>query len=120
MPVKESELRCSFCGRPHTEVAKLVAGSGVYICDTCVDLCVGVLAEAGSAEPRSVPEWATLSDDELLQRIPFIAESANIVEASLRDRVHELRERGISWARIGAALRMTRQSAWERFSGATT
>jgi hypothetical protein len=25
--------------------------------------------------------------------------------------------RGMTWARIGAALQITRQSAWERFSG---
>jgi ATP-dependent Clp protease ATP-binding subunit ClpX len=28
-----------------------------------------------------------------------------------------LRGRGMTWARIGAALQITRQSAWERFSG---
>ena len=79
-----------------------------------------ILAEATKAEPPSLPEWATLSDDELLQRIPFIAASAANIDAGLRDRVHELRDRGVSWARIGAALGMTRQSAWERFSSATT
>jgi ATP-dependent Clp protease ATP-binding subunit ClpX len=31
--------------------------------------------------------------------------------------VRMLRERGVTWARIGEALGMTRQSAWERFSG---
>jgi hypothetical protein len=81
---------------------------------------VDILAEATKAEPPSLPEWATLSDDELLQRIPFIAASAANIDAGLRDRVHELRDRGVSWARIGAALGMTRQSAWERFSSATT
>jgi len=115
-----SELRCSFCGKEHTEVGKLVAGPGVYICDECVNLCVDVMADATHAEPPSLPEWATLSDDELLQRIPFIAASAANIEAGLRDRVRELRERGVSWARIGAALDMTRQSAWERFSPRTT
>jgi hypothetical protein len=120
MAVKQSEWRCSFCGKPHTEVGKLVAGPGVYICDGCVDLCVGVITAATATEVPSVPEWATLSDDELLQRIPFIAASAANIEAGLRDRVHDLRERGVSWARIGAALGMTRQSAWERFSGPAT
>ena len=110
------EMRCSFCGKHHSEVAKLVAGPGVYICDGCVDLCSAVLAEATHEEPPSLPEWASLSDDELLQRIPFIASSATNIEAGLRERVHELRERGVSWARIGSALGMTRQSAWERFS----
>ena len=120
MAKQSSELRCTFCGRQHTEVNKLVAGPGVYICDGCVDLCVDVIAQATHAEPPSLPEWATLTDDELLQRIPHIAASAANIEAGLRDRVHELRERGVSWARIGDALGMTRQSAWERFSSATT
>jgi hypothetical protein len=111
-----SEMRCSFCGKHHNEVAKLVAGPGVYICGGCVDLCVDVLAQATHAQPPSLPEWSSLSDDELLQRIPFIASSATNIEAGLRERVHQLRERGVSWARIGSALGMTRQSAWERFS----
>jgi hypothetical protein len=115
-----SELRCSFCGKAHTEVGKLVAGPGVYICDECVNLCVTVIAESTGAEPPWLPEWAKLSDDELLQRIPFIAASAANIEAGLRDRVHELRDRGVSWARIGTALGMTRQSAWERFSATPT
>jgi hypothetical protein len=31
--------------------------------------------------------------------------------------VHRARALGATWARIGEALGMTRQSAWERFSG---
>lgn len=120
MPTQKSELRCTFCGKLHTEVNKLVAGPGVYICDECVTLCVQVIGEATDAAPPSLPEWATLTDDELLQRIPLIASSAANIEAGLRDRIRELRDRGVSWARIGAALGMTRQSAWERFASATT
>ena len=120
MAKTSSEMRCSFCSKLYTDVAKLIAGPGVYICDECVGLCVGILAEATHAEPPSLPEWAALSDDELLQRIPSIASSAANIEAGLRDRVHELRDRGVSWARIGSALGMTRQSAWERFSPTTT
>jgi hypothetical protein len=120
VPATTSEMRCSFCGKIYTDVGKLVAGPGVYICDECVTLCVDVIAEATDAQQPSLPEWATLSDDELLQRIPFIASSAANIEAGLRDRVRELRDRGVTWARIGEALGMTRQSAWERFSPATT
>src|SRR5437879_6846212 len=29
-------LRCTFCGRPNDEVAKLIAGPNVFICDSCV------------------------------------------------------------------------------------
>jgi ATP-dependent protease Clp ATPase subunit len=31
-------LRCSFCGRAQGQVAKLIAGPGVYICSGCVSL----------------------------------------------------------------------------------
>jgi hypothetical protein len=118
MATTVSELRCTFCGRLHTEVAKLIAGPGIYICDGCVGACQAILERDldTPAKAPSLPEWASLTDDELLQRIPFIAASAANIEAGLRDRVHELRDRGISWARIGDALGMTRQSAWERFS----
>src|SRR5262245_7038614 len=34
---------CSFCGKSHAEVKKLIAGPGVYICDNCVVLCKNVL-----------------------------------------------------------------------------
>ncbi|MFN8615915.1 MAG: hypothetical protein U0837_02355 [Dehalococcoidia bacterium] len=30
--------------------------------------------------------------------------------------VRVLRERGVSWARIGAALGISKQAAWERFT----
>jgi hypothetical protein len=113
-----SNMRCSFCGHEATQVAKLIAGPGVYICDTCVGLCVGILEEDAPAVAPSLPEWSAMSDDELLERIPFIAASAANIEAGLSDRVQELRERGVAWSRIGAALGITRQSAWERFSRA--
>lgn len=34
-----SELQCSFCGKPVSEVYKLVAGNRVYICDECITTC---------------------------------------------------------------------------------
>jgi ATP-dependent Clp protease ATP-binding subunit ClpX len=34
---------CSFCGKTHAEVRKLIAGPGVYICDNCIILCKNVL-----------------------------------------------------------------------------
>jgi ClpX C4-type zinc finger len=32
-------LCCSFCGKGHKEVQKLIAGPSVFICDACVGLC---------------------------------------------------------------------------------
>ena len=47
-------------------------------------------------------------DHELLERIP--STSVTNIEAGLRDRVRELRDGGMSWVRIGAALDMMWQS----------
>ena len=34
---------CSFCGKSHSEVKKLIAGPGVYICDNCITICRDIL-----------------------------------------------------------------------------
>ena len=52
---ENSEIRCSFCGRPQSQVKRLVAGPDVYICNDCVDLCRDIIAE-GMNETAAVPE----------------------------------------------------------------
>ena len=48
-------LRCSFCGRPEDQVARLVVGASAYICGSCVIKCVAVLDEyGGTAAPGPV------------------------------------------------------------------
>lgn len=41
---------CSFCGKSHAEVKKLIQGPGVYICDNCVLLCKAVLDKETKAQ----------------------------------------------------------------------
>src|SRR5262245_22325623 len=44
--VEEAQLSsCSFCGKEQYEVKRLIAGLAVFICDECVELCSGILAE---------------------------------------------------------------------------
>jgi ATP-dependent Clp protease ATP-binding subunit ClpX len=43
---------CSFCGKSHSEVKKLIQGPGVYICDNCVLLCKSVLDKELATEPK--------------------------------------------------------------------
>ncbi|GAA0839844.1 ClpX C4-type zinc finger protein [Streptosporangium amethystogenes subsp. fukuiense] len=110
--------RCSFCGKPTTEVDKLVAGPGVYICNECVALSASIID--GSPENPAgsrVPMWESLTDEEMLSHIPRVAAHIDQAEADLRSWAQELRRRGVTWARLGEALGITRQSAWERFSG---
>ncbi len=46
MSRREAQKRCcSFCGRPHAEVRKLVSGPNVFICDRCIKVCRETLAE---------------------------------------------------------------------------
>ncbi len=43
---------CSFCGKSHAEVKKLIAGPGVYICDNCIALCKSVLDKELAVETK--------------------------------------------------------------------
>jgi hypothetical protein len=36
-------IQCSFCGRSQEQVAKIIAGPKVCICNECVELCVEML-----------------------------------------------------------------------------
>ncbi|WP_405008943.1 ClpX C4-type zinc finger protein [Kitasatospora sp. NBC_01539] len=111
-------LRCSFCGASEAEVDKLVTGPGVYICNKCVDLAGSIVAEyLGKPVDLRLPLRSEMTDEQVLDRLPRVAAVADQVEADLRGWVQELRRRGVTWARIGEALGITRQSAWGRFSG---
>jgi ATP-dependent Clp protease ATP-binding subunit ClpX len=110
-------VRCSFCGKPEVEVRKVISGPGVFICDECVKACNSILETDDGTSRSSIAVLQSLTDAELLDQLPRVAATATQVEASLQQRVSLLRERKVTWARIGTALAMTRQSAWERFSG---
>jgi ATP-dependent Clp protease ATP-binding subunit ClpX len=43
---------CSFCGKSHAEVRKLIAGPGVYICDNCINVCKGILDKELNEDSR--------------------------------------------------------------------
>jgi hypothetical protein len=67
--------------------------------------------------PACLKVWAGLSDEDLLREMVRAHAAHHNVDRAVKRHVAALRERGTSWARIGEALGMTRQSAWERFSG---
>lgn len=46
---------CSFCGKSHSEVKKLIAGPGVYICNDCIDVCSGILEKELGTEKSKTP-----------------------------------------------------------------
>jgi len=64
MPMRR-QLHCSFCRKQETEVAKLVAGPGVYICDQCVAIASRIM-EGSSGDSGQPPQaearlWRKLS-----------------------------------------------------------
>jgi ClpX C4-type zinc finger len=115
------EVRCSFCAKPGPEVEKVIAGPGVYICNECVGLCNDILAAERhkvSESKTQLPAWEeAMTDEQILDLLPRVAAVGAQTEASLQRLVTILRERRVTWARIGGALQVIRQSAWERFSG---
>ena len=42
---------CSFCGKSQAEVRKIIAGPGVYICDSCVNVCKTIIDREVKAQP---------------------------------------------------------------------
>jgi len=46
---------CSFCGKSHAEVKKLIAGPGVYICDNCIHVCKNILDKESSQDSEGGP-----------------------------------------------------------------
>lgn len=114
LPDRSAPLWCSFCSRGVESAVRIVAGPGVCICSKCIGQCARAL------EVKAAPEiagWRDTHPDELLASIPRQQAVARQIEADLQDRVDTLHERGVSWARIGSVLGVSRQAAWIRFSG---
>jgi hypothetical protein len=108
-------LYCSFCFKSQHEVKKLISGPGcIFICAECVDLCNEVISgHLPSSKSGSLEELPT---ERLLERLGPIEETVQGKGNQLQQVVDVLRSRKVSWAAIGAALGISRQSAWERFT----
>ena len=61
---------CSFCGKSHAEVKKLIQGPGVYICDSCILVCKNVLDKEMRAETRKqMPKLSVPKPAEIKRRL---------------------------------------------------
>lgn len=60
----ESDLRCSFCGKPQSQAKRLIAGNGVYICDTCVELCMNIIEDEDALQRGKVSVKRTNGEEE--------------------------------------------------------
>ncbi len=64
---------CSFCGKSHAEVKKLIAGPGVYICDNCVILCKQVLDKEFATAVRKPKQRASIAKPAELKHLLDLA-----------------------------------------------
>jgi ATP-dependent Clp protease ATP-binding subunit ClpX len=109
-------LYCSFCMKSQHEVAKLVAGPAqIFICDECVDLC-NQWVNNRPPKPSKFPPPESVATERLLEHLRAIEETVQAKADQLQRTVDLLRSRDVSWAQIGTALGVSRQSAWERFT----
>ncbi len=112
----QPSLACSFCGKDKDAIEKLIAGPGVYICNECVDLCNEIITEETGKAPMPLARPDATEADEI-ERMVALHKSREQVDREVAATVRGLRARGVTWTRIGEALGMTRQSAWEKYSG---
>lgn len=63
------DVHCSFCGKSQSEVQKIVAGPGVFICNECVALCQEIIDQE-LAEDRTEAETFTVpTPQEILNQL---------------------------------------------------
>jgi hypothetical protein len=110
--LRKSPLRCSFCGKGEKEVARLIGGPNVHICDACVGTCNKIL----DATPANFAGWEKMTNEDLLTGLETAEATVEATRAVLQRMIDELRRRSVSWDAIGKALGISRQAAWERFS----
>jgi ATP-dependent Clp protease ATP-binding subunit ClpX len=57
---------CSFCGKSQSEVKKIIAGPGVYICDSCVNVCKTIIdREVKQPAPEARPTVRLVKPSEI-------------------------------------------------------
>ena len=110
-------LHCSFCAKSQFDVAKLISGPGVLICDACVKLCESIIAAEPTKpmEPTAIMVPDRMPVDQLLTMLKGYNTAGDMVDKAMQDLADILRERDISWAAIGESLGVSRQAAWKRF-----
>src|SRR5437879_1015320 len=103
-------LYCSFCIKSQHEVKMLISGpANIFICNECVALCNGCLA-GRFPDKSKFPSDKDLPTERLLDRLQSIEETLQGKGNQLQKVVELLRSREVSWAQIGAALGISRQS----------
>jgi ATP-dependent Clp protease ATP-binding subunit ClpX len=80
---------CSFCGKSHAEVRKLISGPGVYICDNCIILCKNVLdRELQVQNQKRQPKFSVPKPAEIKRQLDLYCVGQEHAKKTLAVAVH--------------------------------
>jgi ATP-dependent Clp protease ATP-binding subunit ClpX len=80
---------CSFCGKSHAEVRKLISGPGVYICDNCIILCKNVLdRELQVQNQKKSPKFSVPKPAEIKRQLDMYIVGQEHAKKTLAVAVH--------------------------------
>ncbi len=87
-PTERSTPRCSFCGKSHREVERVIAGPGVYICSECVALCNDIIHEAPVRKSFGVEQGRVPNPREIAEYLDQYVVGQEEVKRKLAVAVH--------------------------------
>ena len=80
---------CSFCGKSHAEARKLISGPGVYICDSCINVCKSVLDKELQTETRrATPKLKVPRPTEIKLQLDQFCIGQDVAKRTLAVAVH--------------------------------
>ena len=105
---------CSFCGKSHAEVRKLIAGPGVYICDNCIILCKNVLdRELELQNQKKQPKYTVPKPAEIKRLLDLHCVGQDHAKKTLAVAVHNHYKRIQQEPEGGTAASKTRHAGVE-------
>lgn len=113
-----SLLTCSFCGKTQKQVAKLIAGPGVYICDECVVLCSSIIEDTG-ADADAAAAGHSVAEGPLEAVLPMfrsMARTVSMMEGRVAEWAQVLARRGVSLTTIAEHAGVDERVAADRFT----
>ena len=96
---------CSFCGKSHAEVRKLIAGPGVYICDSCINVCKGILdKELNEEAKRTSTQLRVPKPSEIRRQLDNYVIGQESAKKTLSVAVHNHYKRILHNSTIGGSI----------------
>jgi len=87
-PDGHTDPRCSFCGKSHREVTRVIAGPGVYICSECIALCNDIIHETPARKSFGLAAGPVPRPDQIAEPLEQYVIGQRRVKRTLSVAVH--------------------------------